>query len=150
MCKKIVIGIIMGLVMVQTAYAFQFRDFRWGANMGEVERALKSEYEWIRKENDRTIIISDRVANEPAQIDFIFTPKTKILCAVIIRFEKDVNYKLIRFLTDIYGKPIKDGFWIDTFSAIQLKGDYSHLNLIYMHLDLYELFEQEMERKEKA
>ena len=148
--------IFLILIMTQTLYAYQFRDYRWGTDMTQIESELKSRYEWVRKEDDRTIIIFDQFSNEPVKIDFIFTPKTKKLCAIIITLERDANYRIKAFLVKKYGSPVKEkrsignAIWKDSLSAIQLKDGFSHLKLIYMHIELYDLYEKEEEKKEKA
>lgn len=156
MLRKTVIAIIMIMIMIQTVYAYQFRDYRWGSPMVEIEKDLKSNYELVSRVDDRTIVIFDRVIEEPAQLDFIFTPKTKKLCAIIITFEKGANQIIKNFLTKEYGKPIKTkksikkAIWMDSVSGIQLKDDYTYLKLIYMHIDLYNLYEKERAKKERA
>jgi len=158
MSKKIFIEIIIILILIMTSrvHAYQFREYTWGASMAEIEAQLRSETEWVRMEGDRTLITFDRFADEPVQIDFIFTPKTGKLCAIIITVERDKDYKIKGFLIKKYGNPIKEkksagsALWMDGPSAIQLRDDLSHLKLIYMHMELYDLYEKERGKKERA
>ena len=158
MSKRICIEIIIILILIMTprAHAYQFRDYTWGASMAEIEAQLRSETEWVRMEDDRTLITFDRFADEPVQIDFIFTPKTGKLCAIIITLERDKDYKIKGFLIKKYGNPVKEkksagsALWVDGLSAIQLRDGLSHLKLIYMHVELYDLYEKEREKKERA
>ena len=154
--RKMVIAIIIILIMAETVYAYQFRDYKWGSPRFEIEKKLKSNYEIVDMVDDRTLVVFDRVLDEPAQLDFIFTPKTERLCAIIITFKKGVNGKIKKFLKKEYGNPVKTkesmkkAIWMDGTSGIQLKEDYSFSKLIYMHIDLYNLYEQESEKKEIA
>jgi hypothetical protein len=153
-CIEIIIILI--LIMIPRVHAYQFRDYTWGASMAEIEAKLKSETKWFRMEDDRTLITLDRFADEPVQIDFIFTPKTGKLCAVIIRLERDKDYKIKGFLIKKYGNPVKEkksagnALWMDGLSAIQLRENPSHLKLIYMHVELYDMYEKERGKKERA
>jgi len=110
-----IIFLVCILVLISThlyaAPKVQFRDFKWGSSIEEVEEALlkggfsitviRSKF----KRDASNISYSDTVFGEKAHVKLFFTKETEKLYIIIIKWDSIKMGTALQKLTEVYGKP---------------------------------------------
>jgi hypothetical protein len=100
-------SIVISLLLISSsAWAYQFEDYRWGDSLDYInEKITKDGKTNIEREKD-TLRFDDTIYDKPCRIIMLFTPKTKQLGHITVRWNPPGPGKVLkRELTAQYGPP---------------------------------------------
>lgn len=148
MKKIILIFIFLNLFFPPHASAYNFEDYQWGASIEKLEGQLRQKEKKVFKENSNALLYYDKIFNETCEVRLYFTPTTKLLGIVEIKWETDVFSAVSTILEKKYGKPYvpdyeQEFFWGDTDSKIILKPSLAGASLEYTSLTYKRIGEKE-------
>lgn len=138
--KKItLILILLSFLYTHIAFAsYKFEDYEWGTSMDNIEQQLKQKKKKIIKESFNTFLYYDKIFDRQCEVRLHFTPKTKLLAIIEIKWNSDTFSAVSNILESKYGKPFvpeyKDEFWWGYWDSeiIVLKPIFTGTSLKYI------------------
>jgi len=128
----IISAMIIVVFFSTNLFAAQYENYKWGTTKQEVLQQVNEKGYKIELEDDSSVIYTDNLFDKKINVLLVFTPKTKLLCALSISSkDSSVGRDLKPILTKKYGEPERPNQFMDKYiwqenGSLSLVLQYDH------------------------
>ena len=153
--KKMFLPVLVLMLIIWSVIELKaacFEDYEFGQTLADTKNQLKNKNKnFISNEEkeEKVLEYSDKIFGESCSATLLFTPKSKLLAGIIVRWDTtSVGANLKNLLTKKYGKPHQPNQFMEKyiwFGIVALDYSFIKTDLVYYGGIYWDKYKQEME-----